>query len=319
MILFLPGLAPERLDAIRWPEGQVRRVAPVRGSPEAAFVGLPPTRLADGPLIVAALGAEPPERSLQFQLSWLGLDDGLLVPAEPPSAEESAALKAVLPKLDTKRLTGLFGEAVDHALVLDGYHDLGTTPLADALGRPLGEVLPEGEREEALRRYVDDSVNLLSELESNRRRVDEGRLPLSLLFPWGHGAPRRLPNLALHRGAPLTVEAASLRMRGVARLVDYRPVRLLDGLEVDWNGLAARKPGIAAVEAFAGLGEEEAVWLLRRMAPVFDVPGLAVVAGGLILQSGDAGGVPFRGDVSEDGSAPQVDLWEAVDSILTTE
>ncbi len=317
MLLFLPNLDSALLEAVEWPSGRVRRLSPLRGASEAAYLGLPPTRLDDGPLVVAAFGVEPPERSLQFHLSWLGIEDGNVVAAEGPTPPESAALKRLLPKLDTKRLTGLFGERTDHALVLEGFYDLGTTPLADVLGKPLAAVVPEGEMETALRQYVDDSVNMLSELESNVRRLDEGRAPLNLLLPWGHGAPRRLPNLALHRGEALTVETASLRMRGAARLVGYRPTSLRDGLETDWVGFAARRPDMALVEAFGGLSEDEAVWLLRAMRPVLEAEGLTVVAGGLILEAGAKGDVPFRADVAEDRTVTQVDLGEAIDSILT--
>lgn len=280
--------------------GRVRRSTPILGAAEAAYVGLPPTRIADGPLIVAALGAEPPERSLQFHLSLLGLQDGLVVPP-PPSTAEAAVVKPLLSKLDTKRLTGLWGEGLDHALVLDGFWDLGTTPLPEALGR-FQEVLPEGEMESTLRRYIDDSVNMLSELELNVRRIDEGVAPLNVLWPWGQGSPRRLPHLGLRRGSVLTVESPSLRMRGMARLVGYR----------------SGAPGqIVVLEGFEDLDEEKAAWTAREIArrlPAEPAPFL-LASDGLIFERG--GDVPFREEILEDRSVASVDLWEAIDSALT--
>ena len=316
-VLVLPGLLPyAEATALT---GGVRRLAPVRGTPEAAWLGLPPLAVADGPLIVAALGAEPPERTMQFHLSVLGLD-GVLATPPPPSREEESVLRPLLRRLDTKRLTAVPGEGLDHGLVLDGWWDLGTKSPEEALGRPMAESLPEGDLEPLLRRYLDDSVNLLSELAINERRRDEGIVPLNVLWPWGHGAPRRLTNLALLRGEALTVASDSLRMRGMARLAGYRPARLKGGLETDWTRLATH--GVAALGAFVGLGEEEAVWLAERMGRGFEGRALIVAPspeGGLVLETGLEGNAPFRADVAEDGSVTAVDLWEAVNGFLTSQ
>ena len=307
-VLVLPGLLPYAEETGL--SGRVRRLSPVRGTPEAAWVGLPPLAIADGPLVVAALKAEPPERTMQFHLSLLGLD-GVLGMPPPPSADEEAALRPLLKRLDTKRLTALVGEGLDHALVLDGWWDLGTTAAQEAAGKPMAESLPEGDLEPLLRRYIDDSVNLLSETAFNARRRDEGTVPLNVLWPWGHGAPRRLPNLALLRGEALTVASDSLRMRGMARLVGYRPVRA---------GLEAVVRGVTALSSFEGLDEEKGVWLAERVGRSIKGRTLVVAPsaeGGLVLELGVEGSVPFRADVAEDRSAAAVDLWEAVDRFLT--
>lgn len=331
-VLILPGFRPlDRLPNLgRLAEqGRVRRLAPVQGLPEAAYLGLPPTQVADGPLIVAALGHEPPERSIQFHLSLLGMVDGTIVASPPPSATEAATVAALLPKLNTKRLTTLAGPGPDHALVMEEYWDLGTTPRDEAIGKPYRSVLPEGEAEEELRRFIDDSVNMLSELEFNRRRADEEKPPLNLLWPWGHGAPRRFPNLALRRGAPAVVETSSLRLQGLARLVGYRPFSLASGLETDWEALARRLHDRAAsfvvYDTFDGLGEEETDWLThqidRRLFSDFGDGQLLLAAptkeGGLLLEIAEevkSSGIPFHPEIEDDRSIPRVDLWEAIDS-----
>ncbi len=334
IVLVLPGFSPgERLPNLaRLAElGRVRRLTPINGIPEAAWLGLPPTRIADGPLIVAALGHEPPERSIQFHLSLLGVEDGTIVSPPPPSAAEAAVVAALLLKLNTKRITALAGPGPDHALVMEEYWDLGTTPRDEAIGKPLHSVLPEGEAEEALRQLIDDSVNMLSELEFNRRRIDEEIAPLNLLWPWGHGAPRRLPNLALHRGAPAIVECASLRLKGLTRLTGYRHSPIVDGLELDWESLAKRVKDRAitfvAIESFTGLGEEETDWLAtqldrRFLAEMGEEQFLLATPGqdgGLILEIGDKATptkLPFHSEILDDGAIPKVDLWEAIEKFL---
>ncbi|RYG20060.1 hypothetical protein EON82_20685, partial [bacterium] len=113
IVLVVPGFVPQgRLPNLgRLAErGRVRRLTPVHGIREAAWLGLPPTEIADGPLIVAALGAEPPERSIQFHLSLLGLVDGQVVSSPAPTAAEMRVIAPLLPKLNTSKLTGLLGE-----------------------------------------------------------------------------------------------------------------------------------------------------------------------------------------------------------------
>ncbi len=65
--------------------GELAKVAPLPEveTPEALLLGLAPdkVRLAQGPLMVAALGADPPERSTHFHLSILSLtDDAVSIP-----------------------------------------------------------------------------------------------------------------------------------------------------------------------------------------------------------------------------------------------
>jgi len=192
---------------------------------EAAWLGIDPetVKLAPGPIIVAALGADPPERSVHFELSLLTLDDRGLVqrPETPPNDQEMRELATAGARLATKRLTPVFSTRLTHGLVWEeGSIDLGTS--APTEGEPVQGHLPEGDGEPLLRQFIDDSVNLFSELESNRRRVDEGKAPFNLLWPWGQGFRNPVPNLALRRGSVVEVRSGSLRLRGLSRLVGYR-------------------------------------------------------------------------------------------------
>lgn len=197
------------------------------GLAEAAYLGLEPSRVspAQGPLTVAALGADPPERSVQFHLSLMSLGPDGRLSARPhrPTEEEERRLTALLEKLGSRTLTVVPGIGLDHGLVWEkGSLDLACTSETEAHGRVWSEVLPEGDGERLLRRLIDDSVNLLDEDELNQRRRDEDRLPLNILWPWGPGFRPELPNLTWERGEPLWVEAGSLRVRGLARLAGAR-------------------------------------------------------------------------------------------------
>ncbi|MFY9234905.1 MAG: hypothetical protein WAO58_10665 [Fimbriimonadaceae bacterium] len=193
---------------------------------EAGWLGIDPSTLSlrQGPLIVSALGADPPERSVHFHLSLMSLQDGTIELARPlPAAEQVAAVLDEARRLNTKLLTLVPGEGENHGLVWEnGSTDLHTLGAIFAAGHSLKESLPEGDGEVMLRRYIDDSINLLGSLPFNEERIDQGLPSLNLLWPWGPGFRERAPNLLLERGERAWVESGSLRMQGLARLVGYR-------------------------------------------------------------------------------------------------
>src|SRR5437764_627032 len=51
----------------------------------------------------------------------------------------------------------------------------------------LRDCLPRGEGEERLRQWMFDTYEILSEHRANRRRVDEGLAPATMLWPWSPG------------------------------------------------------------------------------------------------------------------------------------
>lgn len=278
----LPGLA--RLAEL----GELHKLSalPKTETPEAQVLGMAPhqAELAQGPLTVAALGADPPERSTHFHLIPMALQDGVLVAHRlelPPEQVDLAMARAKV--LNTKTLTIVPGEGADHGLVWEGLGDIGTTGPESADGQPYRTCLPQGDNEPALRRFIDDSVNLLSELEFNDERIDQGLPPINILWPWGQGVRRRVPNLALQRGEPIEVVSPSLRLAGLARLAGYRHASrslLARGLNADWRGLADRalngRTTLIWTPVFQELrtGEqiEEASWLSKEIDEKFIGP-----------------------------------------------
>lgn len=321
-------------------------------TPESLWLGFPPdvVRLRQGPLTVSALGADPPERSTHFHLSLLSLDDEGVVHdlGSTITSEEEEALRPHLARLNTKTLTLLAGDGSDHGLVWEGLGDLGTTSAAEAVGKPMRGYRPEGDAENLLRRLIDDSVNLLEELDLNIRRRDEGHLPLNLLWPWGEGVRRPVPNLALRRGERAEVWSASMRLAGLARLAGYRHGDRRSvgrgtstGLSFLAQAALAETPTIVVLEAFrefrASGQMEEAEWFTREvddrlLRPLFEAavrdPGRLTVlatgpAGGLGVQfqHRDAGAftLPFDERSREEKTLRRCDLHEAVASALVSE
>lgn len=333
--------------------GTVRRLSPLESveTPEARWLGMAPDKaeLRQGPLTVSALGADPPPRSLHFHLSLASLDeDGIVrAPVPHPTEEEARLVIEAARRLDTRSITLVPGLGVDHGLVWEELGDMKTTSVSEAIGDSIRPALPEGDRETTLRRYIDDSVNLLDELELNRRRVDEGLLPFNLLWPWGHGERKSIPNLALLRGEPTTVLSSSIRLAGLTRLAGYRHTErswLGQGLRTRLESAARRmlseSSTILLVDAIAEMRSEEmleeAEFLSRQideqlLKPIIDraadEPLRLLLAApsderqGLILHfdSKDLreGTLPFDERTLDDAKVPTVDVEDAISTFLS--
>lgn len=242
-------------------EGEVFRLRSDPGAlvPEAAWLGLDPAevQMPVGPLTVAGLRADPPERSVEFRAEWLSVDDEGILEASPPgpSPQEAQAIHAQVARLETPRLRWVPGAERIHGLVwLEGAPDHVTFAPSDAAGRLLAAHLPLGDQDWVLRRWIDDSVNLLNELEVNQRRRDEGKPPLNVVWPWGGGWRQTLPNLMLRRGNPGRVATRSLTTAGLARLVGYRVQdRELLGNGFNWDPRTVARDLASAPDAFVDL------------------------------------------------------------------
>ncbi len=333
--------------------GEVQKV-PALGpieTPEAAYLGMRPeeAQIPQGPLTVAALGADPPERSTHFHLSLMGFQDGevrqssLLL-----SSEELRTVLDHVPRLNTKTLTFVEGEDRDHGLVWEGLGDMRTIPPDEADGKPIKTVLPEGDAESILRRYIDDSTNLLGELELNEKRLDEGLPPLNLLWPWGEGVRLHVPNLALRRGEPSLVVSDSMRMQGLVRLAGYRHVdRALfrKGMNFSLSGAAGKAKAetstIIVLSAPAQLRNDEKMeeleWFARQMtdellSPLWDLsqkeplrlllvaPALGHTGLSLRFESGKSHGnrFPFDERALEEREVDTREAWKQIDETLSS-
>ena len=209
-----PDLLPHhnRIPALR--AARVRRLTfGDPQPPEALWLGLAPGEgeMAPGPLRVAALKEDPPERSTHFCLSYLtGTADAL------GSPQETDEFRALLSPLLRGPFRLLAGENGADALVWERLGAFQTRPPEEVAGKPLTEAMPDGEP--WIRRFGDDSANLFLDAEPNRARRGEGRPEILLAWPWGHGVRLPVPSLPLRLGRPLNVTGGPEAFRGLARL-----------------------------------------------------------------------------------------------------
>lgn len=248
-------------------------------TPEALWLGMSPKegQLHQGPLTIASLGSDPPDRSTHFHLTPMSFDDRIASEISfELSDEDQRTVFEQAKRLNTQRLTIVEGIDRDHGLVWEALGDMGTANPSTLNGKDVSDYLPEGDGDIVLRRFIDDSVNLLSELPLNEQRLDQGLPQINLLWPWGQGVRVPVPNLALKRGEPAEVFSASLRLAGLSRLVGYRHGDRLafgKGINTRLSDLAANllksSQGIAVLEAPSKLKEldrpEELNWFADQM------------------------------------------------------
>jgi 2,3-bisphosphoglycerate-independent phosphoglycerate mutase len=332
-------------------QGAVGRLSPLPRveTPEALYLGLDPSQgqMRQGPLTISALGADPPERSTHFHLSLMAFHEGVAsrISTRIPDDEWRKVVE-LGKRLNTRLLTLVAGEQCDHGLVWEALGDLGTTSASEVDGKSIQPALPAGDGERILRRFIDDSVNLLSEQEFNQRREDADLAPLNLLWPWGHGVRLPAPNLALRRGEPALVMSGSLRLAGLTRLVGYRHTErplMGNGLNAQFENLVERArswqgPVLMVLDAIpalrAGGKMEELHWLIREIDDRLITP-LCETADGdrlqlSVLATGDVGGLsltwdstrlgagrfPFDERTLDETHAPTAQLWEAAAEAL---
>lgn len=298
----------------------------------------------DGVLAVSALNADPPATSVHFKLDVASLVDGV-TNILPVSEDECRAVLSATNRLNTRKLTQLAGFGDIHGLVWeDGSIDMNCQPLKQ--GDAYLDHLPVGDGEKMLRRFIDDSINLLNELELNRRRTDEGRPPLNLLWPHSPGFRLPIPNLALQRGTPGLYGSQSYRVSGFAKLAGYRHVRfnpLSRLLELDWKTFreTVNSP-LPSVFVFGGVRalqsqgmDEESAWLLRQIdsglqaqiadllktrentiSLLFPSPGGGLALMDVAVEEGNSGNLPLSEPLHLDERLPVTQMGKLIESCL---
>ncbi len=262
---------------------------------------------------------------------------------------ECRILAEQFPRLASSNVSPLWWESLEHGLVWEGGSlDLGVMAPSQIVGHPVSPFLPDGDGDRILRQLIDDSVNLLSELEMNRIRVEEGRLPLNLLWPWAFGFRPFVPNLALRRGEVRKFESTSWRLEGLTRLVGDRHgerQRLVRGVHPNWQEIRSRiheeDPTVVVIGEFetmrrAGRLDELVYaidqWTSEVLEPwLIEQPDkkrrLSIIAPGLSKEDGLCltidpvtpieSKIPFDERALDDRRVQNASLWKAVESSLS--
>lgn len=162
-------------------------------------------------------------------------------PAEPTEAQAASLWEALEPAL---RLPDLSLRGVDPrkglALWEEGPVEVQATPPGELdPDRSLDEQVPVGERDEAIRRMIDISREVLADHPVNRARAEAELPTLDVAWPWGFGRAPELPLFVLRAQQIVTLVTSNLAPRGIGRAAGVSVARRMpDELRTPANRLA---------------------------------------------------------------------------------
>lgn len=174
-----------------------------------------------GPVEAAAMQIPMDPKDVAFRCSLVTTDGEKMLDYSAghiPTAESRLLIEAAQ-KICTRAQRLFPGVSYRHILRwTDGPLDVETFAPHENMDRRLAEILPSGEGESQLRRFIWDSLDLLDDLPYNRRRREEGQPAANTLWPWGQGRAPQMPSFAKVRGKTGAVIAAVDVIKGLGRL-----------------------------------------------------------------------------------------------------
>jgi len=180
-----------------------------------------------GPLEAASMGIELGEGEMAYRCNLVTVRDGLMVDFNAghiSSAEGAALLRDLDAVLGGVRVYP--GISYRNLLVLPEGRGSLTTPPHDIVGRPIQEYLPRGDDAAALLECMERSCEVFADHPVNRRRVLEGKIPATGIWPWSGGKRPSLEPFREKYGLAGGVISAVDLLGGIARLAGMEVIRV---------------------------------------------------------------------------------------------
>ena len=175
-----------------------------------------------GPVEAAAMGLPMDARDVAFRCSLITTDGTTLLDYSSGHIKTEEAIPIIElanQKLCTRAQTLFPGVSYRHIMRwTDGPTELKTAPPHESMGLPLTEIYPQGDRDDKIRAFIEDSINLLDDLPFNKQRRAEGKSPANTLWPWSPGRMPQLPSFLKKRGMTGAVISAVDVVRGLGKL-----------------------------------------------------------------------------------------------------
>ena len=183
------------------------------------------------PLEAAAMGIALKPGQVAFRCNTLTVQNGVMADhsADHITTEESSQLIETV----SKRLGGngarfYPGVSYRHITVVEGaeFEKTSCTPPHDILGKSIDAYLPKGPGAEPLSRMMRDSVALLADHPVNKKRVQAGKKPATMLWFWGQGTGTKFPPFKEAYGLKAACISAVDIVRGIGRLASFEIVKV---------------------------------------------------------------------------------------------
>ncbi|MGD8237918.1 MAG: cofactor-independent phosphoglycerate mutase [Armatimonadota bacterium] len=213
-----------------------------------------------GPLEALAMDIGMDARDVAFRCNLITSDGETLVDfaaGHVPTEDARQLIALIDSKLGGRSRKFLAGVSYRHLLMwADGPMDLQTRPPHDVVGSPLEEVFPVGERDDAIRQMIWDSMEILDGHEINARRRDEGVKPANMIWPWGQGRRPEVPSLLSKYGLQGATICAVDLIKGIGKAAGMRHIAVPGA-----TGYLDTDYGAKAEYAVAALGDHDFVYL----------------------------------------------------------
>lgn len=196
------------------------------------ILGYDPRKYYTGRGAIEAASLEiPVERSdAVFRTNLVATDGELMLDSTAGhiSTEEAHELVQVIDKkLSTGSIRFYPGVSYRHIMVWrGGSADVRCAAPYKFHGEPLKEHMPEGDGDQKLKSLIYDSYEILDDHPINRRRRDEGHLPANMIWFWGESRAPSMPGFSTQFGKTGAVVAAVDLIRGLARMVGLRVIKV---------------------------------------------------------------------------------------------
>jgi len=184
-----------------------------------------------GPLEAASMGIKLGPEDVAFRCNLVSEEDGVLVDfsAGHISSQEAGELIAFLDEhLGDDGTSFYAGVSYRHLLVLEGNRFLKTVciPPHDVVGSRLDYISPRGEGAEELLALMKASRPLLRDHPINKARLEQGKKPANLIWPWGQGKTPVLPTIPEKYGIEGSIITAVDLLKGLGVLAGLEKVQV---------------------------------------------------------------------------------------------
>lgn len=197
-----------------------------------SMLGYNPSEKYTGRAPIEAAGAGIPLRpqDVAFRCNLVTVDNGVMADysAGHISTEEAHELIAAIDQqLGKPGLKFHGGVSYRHLLVWDqGPVDIATTPPHEISDKPVGPHQPAGQRQNDVRRLMDESRKILKDHPVNRARVQAGKRPATQIWLWGQGKSLSLQPYREKFGLSGVVVSAVDLVRGLGLLAGLEAPRI---------------------------------------------------------------------------------------------
>lgn len=174
---------------------------PDSGIANLSLLGYDPREwyLGRGPMEALNLGMDLKEGEVAFRCNLVHVDDNDVLAeyssGNLPSDVGAQLFDALDEAFSDRGFRFKPGIRYRGVMVAEGFETTKCYLPHDEMGRPVKDVLPEGENAERLTQLMRDSRELLENHPLNRKRAENGEYPANMAWPWGNGKMASLPNV----------------------------------------------------------------------------------------------------------------------------